>query len=306
MAAITASMVKELREKTGAGMMDCKKALTEADGNMEAAVDELRKRGQAIANKKAGRATREGLVFTKCEGNVGVLVEINCESDFVARNEAFTAFGAKLAESVFTGGAGFEGGDSDAMMEASSAALDGKAVKDVFTETIAHIGENLMLGRVVRFAAAENVGVVTGYLHPPGKLGVLVELEAGKAETAASEAIAQLGRDLAMQVAAASPLAIDADGVPADAIERERAIYREQVKMEGKPEQIWDKIIDGKMAKFFKENCLLNQVFIKDADLTIAKLIEKVGKELGDTVKIVRFERLAVGATIEEEEEAEG
>lgn len=300
--AITASLVKELRDKTGAGMMECKKALESTNGDLEAAVDELRKQGQKIADKKAGRSTSEGLIFSRCEGNVGCLVEINCESDFVARNENFLAFGKQVADFAFTTPE-VATADTEATLAMSSDALGGKSVKDAFTDTIAHIGENLTLGSIVRFEAAEGTGCVTAYIHPPGKLGVLVELKVGKAESLQSETLVQLGKDLAMQVAAASPVAVDKDSVPADLIERERKVARAQCEESGKPEQIWDKIVEGKVNSYFKEYCLINQVFIKDSKQTITDVTNAVAKELGDTIEIVRFERMAVGAKAEQEQE---
>ena len=222
MPTITANMVKELREKTGAGMMDCKKALAETDGDMEKAVDELRKRGQAIANKRGGRVTREGLVFDRVEGGVGVLVEVNCETDFVARNDDFKAFGENAAALVLAQPA-LAGGSAETLL-ATADPKAGKPVSEVLTEAIAKIGENIGIARYERIDAAKGAGPgrVFSYIHPPGKIGVLIHLGAGKAETLTSEAFEQLGRDLAMQVAATAPLALDREGVPADAVERER------------------------------------------------------------------------------------
>ncbi|MCL5269056.1 MAG: translation elongation factor Ts [bacterium] len=304
MANITASMVKELREKTGAGMMDCKKALAETDGDMEKAVDELRKRGQAIADKKGARATKEGLIFARVDGKVGAMVELNCETDFVARNDEFRAVGAALAARVAAGDAPI---DSGSLADVTMDEFGGKPAGQVIQELIAKVGENMAVSRFVRVDASqgEGLGFVTSYVHPPGKLGVLVELRAGKAETMAGGEFAALAKDLAMQVAAAAPVCITRAQVPADLLERERAIYADQARMEGKPEKIWDKIIEGKMAKFYKESCLLEQIFVKDADLTIAKLLEATGKKLGDTLSIARFERLVVGGAAPAAEAAE-
>ena len=300
MATISASMVKELREKTGAGMMECKKALQETGGDLEQAVDELRKRGQARANKRSGRSAKEGLIMAKVEGSVGVLFEINCETDFVARNDEFIALGAYLADLVHAGDASMDAGDAEAFANLVSP-QHGKPVGEVLTDLIAKVGENMGIGRFARVDASqgEGQGRLTAYIHPPGKLGVLIELRAGKAETLGQEAIAQLGHDLAMHVAAAAPVAVDRGSIPADEVEREQAIYRDQVKMEGKPEKIWDKIVEGKLAKFYKENCLLEQGFVKDPDTTIKNLLEGIGKELDDTIQVKRFERFVVGGSTE-------
>lgn len=299
MANITASMVKELREKTGAGMMDCKKALAEADGDMEKAIDELRKRGQAIANKASARTTREGLIFSKVDETAGALLELNCVTDFVARNEDFVALGNTLVELVHAGVAT----TAEQLLDAQHPTA-GKPVREVLTDAIAKTGENMNVSRIQRIQVTDNT-VVVGYIHPPGKLGVLVQLEAAKPETLKSPAVKALGADLAMQVAAAAPIALDREAVPAEIVERERAIYLDQVKMEGKPEQMWDRIVEGKMSKFYKDSCLVDQAFIKDQDQSVRQLVESVGKQVGDTISIVRFERFLVGETAKPEEEAE-
>ena len=305
MPTITANMVKELREKTGAGMMDCKKALAETDGDMEKAIDELRKRGQAIASKRGGRATREGLIFDAVRDGVGVLVEVNCETDFVARNDDFKAFGENAVALVLAQSA-LAGGSAETLL-ATTDPKSGKKVSDGLTEAIAKIGENIGIARYDRIdtAKGEGPGRVFSYIHPPGKIGVLVYLTAGKPETLKSEAFEQLGRDLAMQVAATAPLALNREGVPAEAVERERAIFIDQVKQEGKPEKIWDKIVEGKVAKFYKDSCLIDQIFVKDQDLTISQLIEKTGKALGDTVNLAGYTRFAVGETAPKDEGGE-
>ncbi len=296
MAEITASMVKELREKTGAGMMECKKALQETGGDIEAAVDELRKRGQAIAQKKGGRATREGRIFAKVADQVGVLVEINCETDFVARNEQFVAFGDEVSGMAL---ATASGRLEDLL--ATPMASRGKPLAEALTDVIAKIGENMAVSRMVRYdaSAATPAGAIAAYIHPPGKLGVMLEIEADKVEALKAEQVVQLGRDLAMQVAAAAPVSVSRDEMPAATLERELAIYRDQAKMEGKPEAMWAKISEGKLNKFFKQSCLTEQEFVKDPDLTIAKLLEKVGKEVGAQLKVRRFERFEVGGAAE-------
>lgn len=294
MATITAEMVRDLREKTGAGMMDCKKALTEAGGDMEKAFDELRKRGQAIADKKAARGTKEGLIFSKVDGKTGVLVEIGCETDFVARNEEFKALGDEIAGMLHADAALAEGNDVTKLL-ATTLPSAGKPVSEALRDKIAKIGENMAVARFVRLSAEGGPGYVRGYIHPPGKLGVLLTLGAGKAETFANPAVDELGRDIAMQIAAAAPVALGREGIPADQIARERAIHAESEDVKKKPENIREKIIDGKMGKFYKENCLLEQLFVKDGDLTIQQLLDKVGKAVGDTLTVTRFERFVVG-----------
>ncbi|MEN6624849.1 MAG: translation elongation factor Ts [Candidatus Sumerlaeia bacterium] len=294
MAEITASMVKELREKTGAGMMECKKALVATNGDLEAAVDELRKSGQAIALKKGARAMKEGRIFAQVADGAGVMVELNCETDFVARNEEFVSLGTKLSAMVC-------GGSVDSVEALTNAKLDdGRTVAETLTAAIAKVGENHAISRFVRIESAGTTpGAIAAYVHPPGKLGVLIQLEADSADALKSEAVQQLGRDLAMQVAAAAPVCIDRASVPADVLAREKAIYTDQVKMEGKPEKIWDKIVEGKMVKFYKQSCLLEQEFVKDPDMNIQQLLDKVGKEAGSKVRVARFERYEVGGGAE-------
>lgn len=298
MAEITASMVKELRQKTGAGMMDCKKALQECGGDMEQATDELRKRGQAIASKRAGRSANEGLIFARMQDNLGAMVELNCETDFVARNDEFKSFGQHLADLILS--------HPSARDTESLAALacneHGKTVEQSITDLIGKIGEKITLGRVVRLEGErDDQTLLTSYIHPPGKLGVMIELKADKPETLASETIQALARDLAMQVAASAPLGVSREDIPREIVDRERAIYQEQVAMQGKPEHIRDKIVEGKLGKFFKESALLEQAYIKDPDRSVSRLIEAVGEDLNDTIQVVRFERFVIGEAPEQD-----
>jgi elongation factor Ts len=286
-------MVKDLREKTGAGMMDCKKALTETDGDMEKAIDELRKRGQAIANKAGSRAAKEGLIFGKVDAKAGVLLELNCVTDFVARNEEFRALGERLAALAHGGVAG--DGKVETLLAAEFPGA-GKPVSQVLTEAIAKTGENMVVSRFIRLEPPAG-GLVAAYVHTNGKVGVLVTLTAGKAATLEADAAKQLAADLAMQATAMAPVALDRASVAPEQIERERAIYRDQVKIEGKPEKIWEKIIDGKLAKFYKDNCLLEQAFVKDADRSVQQLIDEVGKSLDDKIQATRFVRFEVGGS---------
>lgn len=281
MAAITASMVKELRESTGAGMMDCKKALTEAGGDMAKAVDILREKGLSQAAKKAGRIAAEGAVVSNVsdDGKVGVIVEVNCETDFVGHNEGFQT----LARAIAAQTAEAAPADMDALLASS---IDGKTVKDMVTEAVAKIGENISVRRFVRFESAE--GQVYSYIHGGGKIGVLVEMKGGDAE---------LGKDVAMQVAAANPSYLDRTLVPAEELEHEKAVLSEQARNEGKPEQIIEKMVIGRINKYYKEVCLLDQDFIKDGDITVSKLLKSKGAE------VVRFARFQLGEGIEKKQE---
>jgi len=274
MAELSAQLVKELRDKTGAGMMDCKKALAETAGDLEAAVDYLRKKGAATAAKKAGREAREGLIAQAIlpGAKVGVLVEVNCETDFVAKNDGFRQFCDDVARKVAT--------DPGADLEADRIAA------------VAKIGENVILRRHERFEV-QGGGLVAAYIHTGGKVGVLVEVGAGREETGAHEAFKQLVRDITLQIAAASPLAVSRAGIDTAVVERERAVYRDQVQ--GKPANIVEKIVDGKLEKFYATSCLVDQAFIKNPDQTVSQLVAATAKAVGDTIKIRRFLRFSVG-----------
>ena len=276
MAQITAAIVKELRERTGAGMMDCKKALVATEGDMEKAIDFLREKGLSQAAKKAGRVAAEGAVVAHVteDGKVGAIVEVNCETDFVGQNENFQA----LALIVETNPA-----DVETLLASE---LDGKAVKDVVTEAIAKIGENISVRRFVRFESAE--GKVYSYIHAGGKIGVLVDMKGGDLE---------LGKDIAMQVAAANPQYLDRTEVPASELEHEKDILTEQARNEGKPEKIIEKMVLGRINKYYKDVCLVDQEFIKDGDLTISKLLKSKNAE------VARFARFQLGEGIEKKQE---
>jgi elongation factor Ts len=292
-ATISASVVKELRDKTGAGMMDCKRALAENDGDMEKALDWLRKKGQAIATKKAAREASEGLVTCRIDapGRKAVILQLNCETDFVARNEKFIELLDGLAGQVLGGSA-----DSvEALLDEPSFADASLAVRDLLKDKIAGLGENIEVGRFVRIQAQDDLTHFHSYIHPPGKLGVLLAVRVGNAPTLQAPEFATLCSDLAMHVAAASPEFLRRDEVSAEAIERESDIYREQARNEGKPENIFDKIVAGKIGKWYSQICLLEQAFVKDPDESIQKLLDRVGKQLGDTIAIDRFVRLNIG-----------
>ena len=275
---ITAAMVKELREKTGAGMMDCKKALTATDGDAAAAVDWLREKGIATAATTSGRVAAEGAVgaYVTPDGKTGAVVEINCETDFAAGNEQFKSLLAKVAQHI----AETKPADLDAL---NNSELDGQKVSDIITNATATIGEKISLRR---FASYESAGRLASYIHMGGKIGVLVNLTGGDE---------QLGKDVAMQIAAAAPIAIDETGVPADVIDHEKDVARKTALEEGKPEKIVDRIVEGRIKKFLKEVCLIDQIFVKDSDKTI--------KDILGGVEVKEFTRFMLGEGIEKKEE---
>jgi elongation factor Ts len=293
MANITASMVKDLRDKTGAGMMDCKTALTETGGDMEAAIDWLRKKGISKAAKKAGRAAAEGLVGVAVDDGAGVLLEVNAETDFVARNEEFKDF-VKSATAL----ALQEGGDLEKLL---GHPMGGTTVQQTLTELVAKIGENMSVRRAA--AITVNPGVVAAYVHNAaspelGKIGVLVALksEADKGKLAA------LARQIAMHVAAASPLAISPEHLAPEVIERERNVQAEIARQSGRPENVIEKMMEGRMRKFYEETVLLQQTFVVDGETQIAKVLEKASKEFGHPVTVEGFVRFQVGEGIEKAE----
>lgn len=282
---------------TGAGMMDCKRALAESGGDVEAAKDWLRKRGQAISDKKVSRALNEGLIRAQIaeDGKVGVLVELKCETDFVARNEQFQKLLGKITQMVATGAPGSSTGSIDEFLAGPDPDNPSQTMADALKSNIATIGENLGVGGLVRYEVQNGSNYLQSYIHPPGKLGVLVEFGVGNPETVQHEKFKELASDVAMHIAAAAPECLDRNSVNAEALERERDIYRDQARNEGKPENLLDKIVMGKLNKFYSNVCLLEQEFVKDNEFTIQKLVDKVSKEIGDTIKILRFERMRVG-----------
>jgi elongation factor Ts len=293
MANITATMVKDLRDKTGAGMMDCKNALNETDGDMEAAIDWLRKKGISKAAKKAGRAAAEGLVGVAVDANTGVLLEVNAETDFVARNEDFKTFVKDASKLALK-----EGGDLEKLL---AAPMGSSSVQQTLTELVARIGENMS----VRRAAALSVdpGVVAAYVHNPaspelGKIGVLVGLKS----TADKDKLAALAKQIAMHVAAAAPLALTVEHMDKTVVEREYAIQKDLALQSGKPEAVVEKMMEGRMRKYYEDTVLLQQTFVIDGETQIAKLIEKASKDLGAPVVIEGFVRFQVGEGIEKAE----
>ena len=290
--AVTAQMVKELRESTGAGMMDCKKALTEANGDMERAVDILREKGLSKAAKKADRVAAEGLVTIKsnAENTIAAIVEVNSETDFVAKNQDFKDFVADVAEMVLEG----EAADLEALLASNH--KEGKALKDVLNDRVATIGEKIDVRRFEKIATS---GKVAGYIHGGGKIGVVVEL----ATDSNDERVLTLGKDIAMQVAAMNPKYISRDDVDQDYIAHETEVLTQQALNEGKPANIVEKMVVGRLNKELKEVCLVDQVFVKDSELTISKLIAKVAKEVASDISIAKMVRYEVGEGIEKKEE---
>ncbi|WAC24799.1 translation elongation factor Ts [Blastomonas sp. SL216] len=294
MAVVTAATVKELRERTGAGMMDAKKALTEANGDIEAAVDALRAKGLATAQKKSSRTAAEGLVGIEVSGLKGVAVEVNSETDFVAKNDQFQDFVRKV-----TGVALTTGDDVDTLKAADYP--DGGTVGDKLTNSIATIGENQSIRRIKTVSVSE--GVVVSYMHNAvapnlGKIGVLVALEGD----VAADVLEPLGKQIGMHIAAAFPLALNADGLDAELIARERKIAEEKAAESGKPAEVQAKMVDGAIAKFAKENALLSQLFVIDNKTPIADVVAKAAKDAGGKITLKDYVRFQLGEGIEKEE----
>jgi elongation factor Ts len=287
---ITAQMVKELRERTGAGMMDCKQALQETNGDMEAGVDLLRKKGLAKAAKKAGRIAAEGLIGMAVEGGKGVLVEVNSETDFVARNELFQGLVKMIANVALTVGA-----DVDKI---NAAKVGNLSIAEAITDSIAKIGENMSLRRASSLSVGS--GVIASYMHNAvdeglGKIGVLVALES----TGKADELKRFGRMVAMHVAASNPQAIDPAGLAAETIRREREVFAERFKAEGKPANIIDKIVESALKTFYKEVCLLDQAFIHEPDKSVAQAIKEAEGKAGGPIKVTGFLRYALGEGID-------
>ncbi|MFK7839659.1 MAG: translation elongation factor Ts [Bdellovibrionales bacterium] len=293
MANITASMVKELREKTGAGMMDAKKALTEANGDVEAAMEELRKKGMAKADKKSSRTAAEGLVAVVTDGTKGAVIELNAETDFVSRNEEFQDFVESVAKKAL---------DANDVDDLSAADYNGKPVKDALTDLVARIGENMTLRRSEKLEVSQ--GAVVSYIHGAlkeglGKIGVLVAFESD----ADADTLNGLGKQIAMHVAAAFPKYLDRNSVDATEMEKERQFLIEQAKEEGKPQEIAEKMVEGRMRKYYEEICLLDQKFVIDGETRIADVVANAAKDAGKDIKLVAYSRIQLGEGIEKEEE---
>ena len=289
----TAQDVKSLREKTGCGMMDCKKALTEANGDMDAAVDFLREQGLAKQAKKASRIAAEGIAYalTNDTNTVGVVIEVNSETDFVAKNDDFKNFVDICAKTVMAQNPA----DVDALKECKAEGTE-MTVAELLQEKVLTIGENLQIRRFARFEAP-----CVGYVHAGGKIGVIVTFDTDVDTT--SDAFVACGKDVAMQIAALNTPYLNAEAVPAEVLEHEKKIMREQLLNEGKPEQIIEKILGGKVQKYYKENCLVDREFVKNNDLTIAKYVDSVAKELGGKIAITGFVRYEKGDGIEKRQD---
>ena len=298
--AITAAMVKELRDQTGAGMMDSKKALTENNGDMEASVDWLRSKGIAKADKKAGRTAAEGLVGVAAEGAVGAAVEVNSETDFVARNAEFQEMVGEIATVARDIDA--TGHDTIAAVQGANVPSSGKSVEEHIKDKVATVGENMNARRAARLTV--NEGVVASYVHNAaapgmGKIGVLVAMES----TGDAAKLQELGRKIAMHIAATSPASLDVDDLDPSLVEREKSVLTEQARESGKPDAVIEKMIVGRMNKFYQEVCLMKQDFVMNPDLSVEKAVAEAAGDIGAPVKIAAFSRLAVGEGIEKEEE---
>ncbi len=297
MATVTPAMVKEIREITGAGMLDCKKALEEADGDMEKAKVILREKGLAAAAKKAGRVATEGMVQAFVEaGTTGVLVEINSETDFVAKNDLFREFAADVAAQI----AKNDVSDVEALLQQPYFNDSQLTIQQLLNEKIAKIGENISIRRFVRYAAEG--GVIESYIHGGGKIGVLVEISAQNA-AANQDAIRELAREVAMQIAAESAKYIERSEVPTEELDKEKEILRNQALNEGKPEKIVDKMVEGRMSKYYEEVCLLEQTYFRNQDVTISQLVKDRGAKIGDTLAITRFSRFQLGEGLEKKQD---
>lgn len=292
MAEITAALVKDLREKTGAGMMDCKKALAENGGDIDAAIDWLRKKGLSAAAKKAGRVAAEGLVAVALKDNAGAIVEVNAETDFVARNPQFQTLATGIATVALTAG------EDVAKLEAAAFPGTGRSVKDEITQAIATIGENMTLRRARTLSV--DSGVVVAYVHSAlgegiGKLGVLVALKS----TGKREVLEQIGKQVAMHIAAANPQSLSAKDLDQSLVERERQVLSDQAAASGKPADIIAKMVEGRIRKFYQEVVLLEQTFVIDGETQVAKAVEKAGKDAGAPIEITGFVRFQLGEGVE-------
>ena len=288
----TAQDVKNLREITGCGMMDCKKALSETNGDQEKAIEFLREKGLAAAAKKAGRIAAEGIVkaLVDTDKKVGVVVEVNAETDFVAKNAEFQEFVTVIAQTIINQNPA----DVDALAACKAEGTD-VTVADLLTEKIQKIGENMKIRRFTRYE-----GDVATYVHGGGTIGVMVKFNT---DVAGKEGFAEMGKDVAMQVAAANPGFLTEADVPAEVLDKEREILKVQAMNEGKPEAIAEKMVAGRIQKFYKENCLMDQVFIKDNELTVKAFVEAKAKELGGKIEVVSFVRLEKGEGLEKKED---
>jgi len=295
--AITAKMVKELREKSGAGMMDCKKALVKHDGDMEASMTFLKEKGLAAAAKKSGRIASEGVVSAVIAEDLkkGVILELNCETDFTAKNDSFIKLSEDVTKHVLD--TSKENGNVVALEESYD-----DSVKELVTKAVATIGENIKTRRYAKFEATEK-GMVHSYIHMGGKIGVMVEIDSSDSSAVSKPELREMADDISMHVAAMNPACISIDDFPQDKLEAERSVFKTQVMEMGKPENIADKIVEGKVRKFVAENTLLEQVFVKNSDQKVKDFLTETGKKVGAELKIGRFIRFELGEGLEKKEE---
>lgn len=288
MVEISASMVMKLRQISGQGMMDCKKALEESNGDVEKAIDILRKKGLATLAKRSERETKEGLVVSKAgkDGKVAAMATLCCETDFVARSVDFVAAATTVADYALACPA------DEGLENVLGTSAGGKKLSDVVTEIVSKTGEKIAVGDFAKYKL-DGAGLISIYIHFNGKVGTMVQIETSDEKTAAGDAMKQTATDIAMHITATKPLALDKDGIDSETIEREKAIFAEQVK--NKPANIVDKIVEGKMKKFFAENCLVEQPFVKDDSKTVAQVLDESAKQSGGKAKIKRFVRFEVG-----------
>lgn len=292
--AVTAALIKELRELTGAGMSDCKKALVEADGNLEKAIELLREKGLSAAAKKAGRIASEGLAYTKINDNNGVIIEVNSETDFVAKNKEFITYVEQVAAQVTASNAE----TVEALLSEKWNADASVTVEEALSQKIAVIGEKLTIRRFEKFVKSEN-GVLISYIHAGGKVAVMLEL----ISSTSNDVVLEAGRNICMQIAAMSPKFVTREEVPGDFIEKEKEILTQQALGEGKPANIVEKMIAGRLNKSLKEMCLVDQEYVKDGDMNVLQYVASVAKEVGTDVSIKRFVRFETGEGIEKKEE---
>lgn len=286
---ITAAIVKELRDKTNAGMMDCKKVLTETNGDIEASIKLLRERGIMKSAKMSDRAATEGVITARVNAasTSGLLLELNCETDFVSKNENFQAFVGGLADTLAA--------SSAADLEAALAVQNGEqSIEDTVKAKVGEVGENLQFRKYVRYDAAPG-GVVASYIHLGGKVGVLIEVGTTKPESRNSDSFKELIKDLTLHIAACAPKGLSREDIPQSVVDNELDIFRARLEAEGKPANIIENILKGQIGKFFAESCFLEQGFVKDSDIKISALLEAKGKELGDTLTVTRFVRFGLG-----------
>lgn len=294
MAEITASMVKDLRAQTGVGMMDCKKALQEADGDMEAAVKLLRERGAAKAVKRAERAISEGRIQAIVDESErkGAMVEVNIETDFAARNEQFGAMVDNICQTALATCCG----SLDDLLAAKPVEGDAASVKDLVSETLAVIGENMGVHRCVCMSVPEGEsGLVHAYIHPPGKVGVLMRLKCSSDEVAQSDAVREMIHNICLHVAFSNPLSLDSSSIPEKVVAAERDLYKTQALQEGKPEKIVDKIVEGRLKAFYKESCLLDQAYVKEEKMSVAQVVGEAAKAAGGEIALAEFARFQLG-----------